>query len=142
MDVCKVFLLAHLTRDPELRYTPQGVPCCSFTLAVNRTHTSKPTGQKVEEVSFIECLAWGKTGELCAEHLKKGSRTHVEGRIAQERWEAADGRKMSKLKVMCERVTFLGSRPSPAGNLETSTPEGTSADSNASPRPEEEVPFK
>src|SRR2546426_601731 len=73
----KVILLGNLTRDPELRYTPQGSAVCEFALALNYQYTNKQTGQKVEEVSFIEIVAWGKTGEICAEYLKKGRQVMI-----------------------------------------------------------------
>jgi single-strand DNA-binding protein len=111
----KVILLGNLTRDPELRYTPQGSAVCEFALALNYQYTNKQTGQKVEEVSFIDIVAWGKTGEICAEYLKKGRQVMVEGRLKQDRWEAQDGKKMSKIRVTAENVQFVGSRPAGGG---------------------------
>ena len=107
----RVFPMGNLTRDPELRYTPQGSAVCEFALALNYVYTNKQTGQKVEEVSFIEIVAWGKTGEICAEYLKKGRQVMIEGRLKQDRWEAQDGKKMSKVRVTAENVQFVGSRP-------------------------------
>lgn len=107
----KVILLGNLTRDPELRYTPQGSAVCEFALALNYSYTNKQTGQKVEEVSFIDIVAWGKTGEICAEYLKKGRQVMIEGRLKQDRWEAQDGKKMSKVRVTVESFQFVGSRP-------------------------------
>jgi len=111
----KVILLGNLTRDPELRYTPQGSAVCEFALALNYQYTNKQTGQKVEEVSFIDIVAWGKTGEICAEYLKKGRQVMIEGRLKQDRWEAQDGKKMSKVRVTAENVQFVGSRPQGEG---------------------------
>ena len=111
----KVILLGNLTRDPELRYTPQGSAVCEFALALNYQYTNKQTGQKVEEVSFIDIVAWGKTGEICAEYLKKGRQVMVEGRLKQDRWEAQDGKKMSKVRVTVESFTFVGARPGGEG---------------------------
>src|SRR5579864_7967325 len=111
----KVILLGNLTRDPELRYTPQGSAVCEFALALNYVYTNKQTGQKVEEVSFIDIVAWGKTGEICAEYLKKGRQVMIEGRLKQDRWEAQDGKKMSKVRVTAENVQFVGSRPADGG---------------------------
>ena len=108
-SVNKVLLIGNLTRDPELRYTPGGAAVGDFSIALNRSYTNKQTNQKVEEVSYIEVTAWGKTAELCAEYLKKGRQVHIEGRLQQERWEK-DGQKRSKVKVIAERVTFLGSK--------------------------------
>lgn len=114
-SVNKVLLLGNLTRDPELRYTPQGAAVCEFSLALNRAYTSKQTGQRVEEVSFVDVIAWARTAELCAEYLKKGRQVFVEGRLTQDRWESPEGKKMSKLRVTAEAVTFLGGRPSGEG---------------------------
>jgi single-strand DNA-binding protein len=111
----KVILLGNLTRDPELRYTPQGSAVCEFALALNSVYTNKQTGQKVEEVSYIDLVAWGKTGETIAEYMKKGRQIMVEGRLKQDRWEAQDGKKMSKVRVTVESFTFVGARPGGEG---------------------------
>lgn len=111
----KVILLGNLTRDPELRYTPQGAAVCEFALALNSVYTNKQTGQKVEEVSYIDLVAWGKTGETIAEYMKKGRQIMVEGRLKQDRWEAQDGKKMSKVRVTVESFTFVGARPGGEG---------------------------
>src|SRR5262245_45388880 len=111
----KVILLGNLTRDPELRYTPQGSAVCEFALALNYVYTNKQTGQKVEEVSFIDIVAWGKTGEICAEYLKKGRQVMIEGRLKQDRWEAQDGKKMSKVRVRAENGELGGSGPQGGG---------------------------
>jgi single-strand DNA-binding protein len=122
--VNKVMLLGNLTRDPELRYTPQGAAVCEFSLALNRVYTNKQTGQRVEEVSFIDCVAWGRTAEISAEYLKKGRQVFVEGRLTQDRWESPEGKKMSKVKVTCEQVTFVGSKP---GGVEGGGSKGAAA---------------
>jgi len=141
----KVILLGNLTRDPELRYTPQGAAVCEFALALNYVYTNKQTGKKVEEVSFIDLVAWGKTGETIAEYMKKGRQILVEGRLKQDRWESQDGKKMSKVRVTVESFQFVGSRPggegaggggakggaAPAGGPEEGPPPGA----------EEDIPF-
>jgi single-strand DNA-binding protein len=140
----KVILLGNLTRDPELRYTPQGSAVCEFALALNYQYTNKQTGQKVEEVSFIDIVAWGKTGEICAEYLKKGRQVMVEGRLKQDRWEAQDGKKMSKVRVTAENVQFVGSRPAgegggaPAGGKAGGAP---ASEEGPPPGQEEDIPF-
>lgn len=139
----KVILLGNLTRDPELRYTPQGSAVCEFALALNYVYTNKQTGQKVEEVSFIDIVAWGKTGEICAEYLKKGRQVMIEGRLKQDRWEAQDGKKMSKVRVTAENVQFVGSRPSEQGGAGAkggSAPAG-GPEEGPPPGQEEDIPF-
>ena len=137
----KVLLIGNLTRDPELRYTPQGAAVCEFSIAMNRTFTSK-TGEKKEEVTFIDIVAWARTAEICGEYLKKGRPVFVEGRLQQDRWEQPDGQKRSRVKVTAERVQFLGS---PAGGgPRGASPEGAEAPPEAAAEPgpgDQEPPF-
>jgi single-strand DNA-binding protein len=107
----RVLLIGHLTADPELRMLPSGTAVCEFTVALNRAYTSKQTNEKVEEVSFVDVVAWGRTGEVCAQYLKKGRATYVEGRLTQSRWESPEGKKMSRLRVTAESVQFMGGKP-------------------------------
>lgn len=139
--VNKVMLLGNLTRDPELRYTPGGAAVCEFGLALNYSYTNKQTGQAVEEVSFIDIVAWARTAELCAEYLKKGRQVHVEGRLKQDRWEK-DGKKNSKVRVIADRVTFVGARPGGEGKG-GAAPEAPAAPAagEEAPPPEEDIPF-
>ena len=135
--VNKVMLIGNLTRDPELRYTPQGAAVCEFALALNRNYTNKQSGQRVEEVSFIDIVAWARTAELCAEYLKKGRQVFIEGRLTQDRWEAQDGRKMSKVRVTAENIQFLGARPQGGGGGGGEAP----APAAEEPAPGEDIPF-
>ena len=140
----KVILLGNLTRDPELRYTPQGAAVCEFALALNSVYTNKQTGQKVEEVSYIDLVAWGKTGETIAEYMKKGRQIMVEGRLKQDRWEAQDGKKMSKVRVTVESFTFVGARPEGGGGgapKAGGAPSGGGPDDGPPPGAEEDIPF-
>jgi single-strand DNA-binding protein len=134
----KVILIGNLTRDPELRYTPQGKAVCEFAIAVNSSYTNKQSGQKVEEVSFIDIVAWGKTGEVVAEYLKKGRPVYVEGRLKQDRWESPEGKKMSKIRVTAENIQFLGAKPAAGGGGQA---QEAPAGAGAGEIPEEEVPF-
>ena len=146
--VNKAMLMGNLVRDPELRYTPQGAAVCEFALALNRSYTNKQTGQRVDEVHFIDIVAWGRTAELCAEYLKKGRQVFVEGRLQQDRWEAQDGKKMSRVRVTAESVTFVGGRPPGAEGKggAAATPDSQAAPEAAAappeePAPPEDVPF-
>jgi len=141
-NVNKVMLLGNLTRDPELRYTPQGSAVCEFALALNYSYTNKQSGQKVEEVSYVDIVAWGRTGEICAEYLKKGRQVFVEGRLKQDRWESPEGKKMSKIRVVAENVQFIGGRP--AGQGGASAPDAAAAPpepAGADAPPDQDVPF-
>ena len=105
----KVFLIGNLTRDPELRYIPSGTAVASFGLATNRIYTTQD-GERKEEVCFVDIVAWSKTAENCANYLSKGSALFVEGRLQYDSWETEDGQKRNKLRVVADRVQFLGGR--------------------------------
>lgn len=103
----KVLLIGNLTRDVELRRLPNGTATADLSLALNRSYTGKD-GQKREEVTFIEVVAWDRTAETAAEHLRKGSPVHVEGFLKMDNWEDKQtGEKRSKLKVQADRIQFL-----------------------------------
>ncbi len=140
--VNKVMLIGNLTRDPELRYTPQGSAVCEFALALNHSYTNKQSGQKVEEVSFVDIVAWARTAEICAEYLKKGRQVFVEGRLKQDRWESPDGKKMNKIRVIAENVQFLGAKPGGGGGGPASAggEPPAEAPADAAP-PDPDVPF-
>jgi single-strand DNA-binding protein len=132
----RVILLGNLTRDPELRYTPQGTAVCEFGLALNESYKNKQTGQMTEKVHFIDIVCWGRTGEVAAEYLKKGSQVHIEGKLQQDRWDdQASGQKRSKVKVTCEQLTFVGRKDGQGGG---GGGENASAGVGA---PEEDIPF-
>lgn len=105
----EVRLIGNLTKDPESRQAGSNT-ITSFAVAVNRKWTGKD-GQVKEEVSFFDCDAWGKTGELVMQYLKKGRQVLVLGRLQQERWEAQDGQKRSKVKIVADNIQFLGAKP-------------------------------
>lgn len=102
-----VTVVGNLVRDVELRYIPSGTAVADVTLAVNERE--KKNGEYVDSAAFIDCVLWGKTAELAAEHLSKGSQCLFSGSIRQENWEK-DGQKRSKLKINVSTMTFLGSK--------------------------------
>lgn len=101
----KVILIGNLTRDPEMRYTPQGTSVCSFGLAVNRKY--KQGDETKEEVTFINIVVFGKQADTCGQYLNKGSSALIEGRLQERRWETDDGQKRSKHEVVAQSVRFL-----------------------------------
>jgi len=101
----KVLLMGNLTRDPELRYTPNGAAVASFGLAVNRKY--KQGDDWKEEVCYVDITVWGKQGENCAQYLSKGSGAFIEGRLNYQSWES-DGQRRNKLEVVANNVQFLG----------------------------------
>ena len=104
----KVLLIGRCTRDPEKRSTPSGQVVVELGLAVNRRFKSN-SGEDREEVCFVDVTVWGKTAEMCAESLRKGSQVFVEGRLKLDQWEK-DGQKRSKMGVVAENVQFLDRR--------------------------------
>lgn len=102
----KVILMGNLTRDPETRTVPSGQTVTSFGLAVNRTWRGQD-GTQQESVSYIDCVAWGKTGEIIAQYVQKGRALLVSGRLDQRSWEQ-DGQKRSKVEVIVEDFNFVG----------------------------------
>lgn len=120
----QVTLMGNLTRDPELRSTPNGQSVCNFGLALNRSYKSAD-GEWVEATDFVDIVAWGPLGERVAQYLTKGRPALVAGRLQSRSWEQ-DGQKRSKLEVVAQDVTFLGGAPGGAG-ASTSSDEGSQA---------------
>ena len=102
----KVMLIGNLTRDPEVRFTPGGRPVCDLRLAVSRRF-KRASGEEGEETCFVSVVVWDKQGENCGKYLTKGAPAFVEGRLQLDEWEK-DGKKSSILRVLAERVQFLG----------------------------------
>ena len=102
----KVILMGNLTRDVETRTTPSGQTVSNFSLAVSRSWKGQD-GNTQEQVSFIDCVAWGKTGEIIAQYVQKGRPILVSGRLDQRSWEQ-DGNKRSKVEVVVEDFNFVG----------------------------------
>ncbi len=108
----KVSLIGNLTRDPELRYTPQGTAVCSFGLATNRQWTTDG-GEKREDVEFHKIVAWQKLAELCAQLLSKGRKTFVEGRLQTRKWQTKDGQDRTTTEIVIHEMIILDSRGAP-----------------------------
>ena len=109
----KAIITGNITRDPELRATSGGTQVCSFSVAVNRNYKGSDGSDK-EQVSFINCVAWGKPGEIIAQYAKKGSGILVSGRLKQRSYQAKDGSKRSSTEIVVEDFNFLGGRDSSA----------------------------
>ncbi len=123
----KVILIGNLTKDPELRYTPQGTPVCTLRLASTTKYKSSDTMK--EDTLFINVIVWGKQGETAAQHLGKGRTVLVEGRLQERRWES-DGQKKSMFEIVANVVRFLGKKDEGGqhgggGEEDFTPPEGT-----------------
>ena len=124
----RVVLIGHLTRDPELRYTPDGTPVAKFTLAVNRPYKDKQGNNLAD---FINIVAWRKLGELCAQYLSKGQLAAVVGRLEIRNYEDEDGNRHWITEVIADDVRFL----------ETARKNDTSEDASDEEDDEESLPF-
>jgi single-strand DNA-binding protein len=149
----KVFFMGNLTRDPELRYLPNGTAVTTFTVASNRVYTLQ-TGEKKQEVTFMRIVVWGRRAETCGEYLNKGSSVFVEGRLQNRSWEGQDGQKKSTTEVIADNVQFLGrpkgqSQQSRGGSADSQEPLDIAPDVDVPPSGqkaadkdnEDEVPF-
>ncbi len=138
----RVVLLGNVTRDLELRHTPQGTAVCSLGLAVNRRITTA-AGEQREETCFVDIDVWGKQAESCANYLRKGSPALVEGHLRMDQWDDREtGKRRTRLRVHADRVQFLG--PPSGGEFavggsparaEEAGQDGARAPSEAAPMP-------
>lgn len=103
----KVILMGNLTRDVEIRTTPSGQSVANFSLAISRSWKDQ-SGQTQEQTSFINCVAWGKAGEIIAQYTSKGSPLLVSGRLDQRSYDDKDGNKRQAVEVYVEDFNFVG----------------------------------
>jgi single-strand DNA-binding protein len=130
-----IIIAGNVGRDPEMRYTPSGQAVTSFSVATNRQYTNN-NGETVKETIWFRISAWGKTGEICNQYLKKGSKVLVEGRLTADPatggprvWTAQDGSTRASFEVYAQTVRFLSSRgeaaePGTGGAAAPATEEG------------------
>lgn len=109
----KATLIGNLTRDPELRFTPQGAAVCTFGVATNRQWTTE-SGEKKEDVEFHRIVAWNKLAELCAQLLAKGRKVYVEGRLQTKSWNAQDGAQRTTTEIVISSMIILDSKRGPS----------------------------
>ena len=122
----KVQLIGNLTKDPELRQTPNGSSVCSFTVATNLTWKDA-NGQKQDKAEFHNVVTWGKLAEICNQYLQKGKKVYLEGRLQTRDWEAEDGSKRYKTEIVAENMIMLSQANS------SYEPSGSSNDYAAQP---------
>ena len=136
-DINQVIEIGRLTADPVMRYTQSGTAVASFTLASNYTYGSGDN--KKDQVSFFDCIAWAKLGEIITEYAKKGHRLAVEGRLQQRRWDDQDGKKHSKIEIVVENFQFLNSKPQGDEQPQSNTPANSAGDVPDNPLDGEDV---
>ena len=128
----KVLLIGNLTKDPELRYTPNGTAVTNLRIAVNRKFKDR-SGELKEDTCFVTVTAWDKQAEICNQHLQKGRAVFVEGILQSRTWETSDGQKRSTIDVRAERIQFLN------GTAKTEGANTGNADNNKDVEPQDEV---
>lgn len=113
----KVMLIGNLTRDPEMRYTPQGAAVATFGIATNRDWKTE-SGEKKEDVEFHNVVAWNKLAEICSQLLKKGRKVFVEGRLSTRTWQAQDGSQKNRTEVVISDMVILDKKEEGAGEAD------------------------
>lgn len=134
----KVMLIGNLTRDPEMRYTPQGTAVCTFGVATNRSWTTD-TGEKKEDVEFHNVVAWNKLAEICANLLKKGRKVYVEGRLSTRSWQGQDGTQKQRTEVVINDMVILDKKMDENSGSDVAEP---GMESQEAPIPEEKAAKK
>jgi single-strand DNA-binding protein len=137
----RVQLIGNLTRDPELRYTPQGTAVCTFGLATNRSWTTD-NGDKKEEAEYHKIVAWNKLGELCSQLLSKGRKVYVEGRLSTKSWTGQDGAQKTTTEIVIDDMIILDSRKDEAGTGGAASEPDMSYGDEAEAAVEEKKPVK
>ena len=128
----KVMIIGNVGKDPEMRYTPNGNPVTSFSIAANRRWTT-PEGETREETEWFNVVTWNKLAEVANQYVTKGKKVYVEGRLQTRSWEGQDGQKRHRTEVIASTMILLDSRPKP-----TALPEESFAVDDLDP---EDVPF-
>ena len=125
----KVTLIGNLTRDPELRFTPQGTAVCTIGLATNRSWVPSTGGERQEEVEFHRLVAWQKLAEICSQLLFKGRKIYVEGRLQTRKWTGSDGQERVTTEIVIDNMIVLDNKrregdfaPAPVGAPAVSVP--------------------
>lgn len=107
MDLNRATVLGRLTRDPEVRTTPNGRSVASMAIATNRVWVNQNTGAKEEKVEFHNCVLWGKLAEIAGQYLSKGRRVYVEGRLETRDWTGNDGIKRYRTEIIVDNMIML-----------------------------------
>ena len=136
-DINRVIIIGRMVKDPELRYTQSGTSVASFSVANNRTYVS--SGEKKEVVSYFNCVAWGKMGEIIVQYSKKGHRLGIEGRLQQRSWEDQNGNKRSTVEVIVENFQFL--TPKGSTTEEPVDVPSSASEPESNPFSDDDIPF-
>lgn len=138
MNLNKAFIIGNLTRDPESRSLPSGVPVVSFGVATNRIWKNQQ-GQNQQDAQFHNIVVFGKLADLASQYLKKGSLVFVEGRIQTRNWDAQDGSKKNRTEIVAERIQFGPRRAESQSVSQKQKPESAPEELETIEYPEEDI---
>ncbi len=145
MSFNKIILVGNLGRDPELRYTPQGTPVCSFTMATNERRKDR-TGEMQDQTTWFRVTLWGRQAETASQYLTKGRPVYIEGRLRVDEWTDRDGKQRHTLEVHATDMHFIGARGEEAAAAHAAAGSSPSAPASApnteqTDFTEDDVPF-
>ena len=140
MSFNKVILVGNLGRDPELRYTPQGTPVCSFSMATNERRKDK-TGEMQDHTTWFRVTLWGRQAETASQYLSKGRPVYIEGRLRVEEWTDRDGKARHTLEVHATDMQFIGGGRSEEPPMERAAAAAGSSQSEAPDIADDDIPF-
>ena len=147
MSFNKIILVGNLGRDPELRYTPQGTPVCSFGLATNERRKDKNTGENNDITTWFRVTLWGRQAEIASQYLTRGKPVYIEGRLRTEEYTDRDGNKRTSLEVTGTDMQFIGgngngnSQSAAASAGQSSAAAPATAEPDLPPPSDDDVPF-
>ena len=143
MSFNKIILVGNLGRDPELRYTPQGTPVCTFSLATNDRRKDK-TGEMQDQTTWFRVTLWNRQAETASQYLQKGRPVYIEGRLRVEEYTDRDGKQRHSLEVTATDMQFIGSRhdeTAPERAASTGASAGSSGPAEPAEMSDEDIPF-
>src|SRR3982750_488656 len=147
MSFNKIIIVGNLGRDPELRYTPQGTPVCSFSLATNERRKDRTTGENNDLTTWFRVTLWGPQGETASQYLQRGRPVYIEGRLRVEEYTDRDGNKRHSLEVNATDMQFIssgngnGNAQRAAAGAQSTASTQAPAEPDLPPPSDDDVPF-
>ncbi|AEP12015.1 MULTISPECIES: single-stranded DNA-binding protein [Chloracidobacterium] len=143
MSFNKIIIYGHLGRDPEIRYTPQGIPVCTFSVATSERKKGQGDSEPTETTTWFRVTAWRNLAETASKYLKKGSPVYIEGRLSAREWTDNEGTKRTSLEVTATELHLMGSRSSgeESGEVESEAAVKMDKDTPQKPAEDDAVPF-
>jgi len=138
MSFNKITLVGNLGRDPELRYTPQGTPVCSFTMATNERRKDR-AGETQDVTTWFRVTLWGRQAETASQYLTKGRPVYIEGRLRVEEWTDRDGKARYTLEVHATDMQFIGTKGDDGGQSHGRSDSAANTSAGRGPAPEPEI---